>query len=183
MQSLGTAHGSPQGEPFPMVPVGDFQLVDKIFPGMPGDSLLYNSNDLKAMRFQVTMHQREESPTAESKGRNLDLSTPQGRCPVQPARMENLLNPEGSLSGPSHQRHLQTLQAESLCATTNAPLYQKSAMAPVTKTHMVPHPSIGTNPTVTGAAMTKSVASLHSNVQHPHYRCRPPPHGQRRKLA
>ena len=34
------------GEPFPMVPVGDFQLVDKIFPGMPRDSLLYNSDDL-----------------------------------------------------------------------------------------------------------------------------------------
>ena len=29
------------GEPFPMVSVRDFQLVDKIFPGMPGDSLLY----------------------------------------------------------------------------------------------------------------------------------------------
>ena len=34
------------GEPFPMVPVGDFQLVDKIFSGMPGDSLLFNSDDL-----------------------------------------------------------------------------------------------------------------------------------------
>ena len=34
------------GEPFPMVPVGDFHLVDKIFPGMPGDSLLFNSDDL-----------------------------------------------------------------------------------------------------------------------------------------
>ena len=58
------------GEPFPMVPVGDFQLVDKIFPGMPGDSLLYNSDDLAKlwrMRFQVTMHQMEESPTTESK--------------------------------------------------------------------------------------------------------------------
>ena len=59
------------GEPFSMVPVGDFQLVDKIFPGMPGDSLLYNNDDLaklQRMRFQVTMHRMEESPTAESKG-------------------------------------------------------------------------------------------------------------------
>ena len=59
------------GESFPMVPVEDFQLVDKIFPGMPRDSLLYNSDDLtklQKMRFQVTMHQAEESPTAKSKG-------------------------------------------------------------------------------------------------------------------
>ena len=43
------------GEPFPMVPVGHFQLVDKIFSGMPGDSLLYNSDDLAKlwrMRFK-----------------------------------------------------------------------------------------------------------------------------------
>ena len=60
------------GEPFPMVPVGDFQLVDKIFPGMPGESLLYNSDDLaklQRMRFQVTMHWMEELPTTESKER------------------------------------------------------------------------------------------------------------------
>ena len=57
-------------EPFPMVPVGDFQLVNKIFPGMPGDSLLYNSDDLTKlwrMKFQVAMHWTEESPTTESK--------------------------------------------------------------------------------------------------------------------
>ena len=54
-----------------MVSVGDFQLVDKIFPGMPRDSPLYNSDDfsiLQRMRFQVTMHWMKESPTAESKG-------------------------------------------------------------------------------------------------------------------
>ena len=54
-----------------MVSVGDFQFVDKIFPRMPRDSLLYNSDDLtklQRMRFQVTVHQTEESPTAESKG-------------------------------------------------------------------------------------------------------------------
>ena len=31
------------GKPFPLVPVGDLQLEDNIFPGMPGDSLLYTS--------------------------------------------------------------------------------------------------------------------------------------------
>ena len=47
------------GEPFPLVPVGDFQLEDNIFPGTPGDSLLYTSEELtklQKMRFQVAMH-------------------------------------------------------------------------------------------------------------------------------
>ena len=34
------------GKPFPMVAVGDFSLVDKIFPGTPGDSLLFNGDEL-----------------------------------------------------------------------------------------------------------------------------------------
>ena len=34
------------GKPFPMVPVGDFSLVDKIFPGMPGDNLLFKGDEL-----------------------------------------------------------------------------------------------------------------------------------------
>ena len=47
------------GDPFPLVPVGDFQLEDTIFSGMPGDSLLYNSEDLAKLhrlRFKVTTH-------------------------------------------------------------------------------------------------------------------------------
>ena len=163
------------GKPLPMVPVGDFQLVDKIFPGMPRDSLLYNSDDLtklQRMRFQVATHRMEELPTLNPRGRSLNPPAPQGRCTAQPARMENLPNPEGNLSRPPHQRHLQTLQAESLHTTTNAPLHRKNAMAPVTKT-----------PTVTGEARTRRVASPHGNMQHPHYRCCPPPHRQRRSPA
>ena len=34
------------GEPFPLVPVGVFQLEDNIFPRTPGDSLLYTSEEL-----------------------------------------------------------------------------------------------------------------------------------------
>ena len=44
---------------FPLVLVGDFQLEDTIFSGTPGDSLLYNSDDLPKLhrlRFQVTTH-------------------------------------------------------------------------------------------------------------------------------
>ena len=35
-----------EGEVFPMVSVGDFTLEDNIFPGTPGDSLLYTSKEL-----------------------------------------------------------------------------------------------------------------------------------------
>ena len=76
---------------FPMVLVGDFQLVDKIFPRMPGDSLLYNGNDLSKLqriRFHVTIHQTEEWPTAESKGEK-----PQSSCTS--AEMPSLTNKNG----------------------------------------------------------------------------------------
>ena len=47
------------GEPFPLVPVGDIQLEDNIFPRTPGDSPLYTSEELmrlQKMMYQVTMH-------------------------------------------------------------------------------------------------------------------------------
>ena len=58
------------GEPFPLVPVGDFQLEDNIFPRMSGDSLLYNRDDhakLCRMRFQVTTHWTEQTSAVEHK--------------------------------------------------------------------------------------------------------------------
>ena len=58
------------GDPFPLVLVGDFQLEDTIFPRMPGDSLLYNSEDLAKLcrlRFQVMTHQTEQTSTIECK--------------------------------------------------------------------------------------------------------------------
>ena len=42
------------GKPFPMVPVGDFSLVDKIFPGMPGNSLLFNGDKLTKLQRKGT---------------------------------------------------------------------------------------------------------------------------------
>ena len=50
-------------EPFPLVPVRDFQLED-IFLGTPGDSLLYASEKLtklRKMRFQVAMQHPEQT--------------------------------------------------------------------------------------------------------------------------
>ena len=48
------------GKPFPMVTVGDFCQEDKIFLGTPGDSLLFNGNELARL-------QRESCVVATSK--------------------------------------------------------------------------------------------------------------------
>ena len=43
-------------KPYPMVPIGDFSLVDKIFPGSPAGSLLFNGEEfarLKRKGYQV----------------------------------------------------------------------------------------------------------------------------------
>ena len=40
-------------KPFPMVPLGDFSLKDKIFPGAPGDSLLFNGDELAKLQRKV----------------------------------------------------------------------------------------------------------------------------------
>ena len=52
------------GEPYPMAVVGDFYLKDAFFPGSPGDSLLFNEDDLtrfKRKGFCVSTY-REEKP-------------------------------------------------------------------------------------------------------------------------
>ena len=52
------------GEPYPMTATGDFCLMDPIFPGSPGDSLLFkedNLTQLKRKGFHVPTY-REEKP-------------------------------------------------------------------------------------------------------------------------
>ena len=66
-----------------MVPVGDFQLVDKIFPGMPGNSLLFNSDDLtklQKMRFQILTH-KKWPPATKSKEEKPQSSHTLGEAP------------------------------------------------------------------------------------------------------
>ena len=38
------------GEPYPMVAIGDFCLMDPIFPGSPGYSLLFKEDDLNRLK-------------------------------------------------------------------------------------------------------------------------------------
>ena len=72
------------GDPFPLVLVGDFQLEDNIFPRMPGDSLLYNSEDLTKLcrlRFQVTTHQMKQTSAIECKEEKSQSSHSPGEMP------------------------------------------------------------------------------------------------------
>ena len=72
------------GEPFPLVPVGDFQLEDNIFPRILGDSLLYSSDDLTKlcrMRFQVTTHHTEQTSAVEPKEEKSQSSHGSGEMP------------------------------------------------------------------------------------------------------
>ena len=65
------------GKPYPMVPVGDFSLVDKIFPGSPADSLLFNGKELARLKrkgYQVSTFQ-EEKPCPSSPKREEQLSS------------------------------------------------------------------------------------------------------------
>ena len=60
---------------------------------------------------------------------------PWGRYPAQPERRENLPSSEESLPGLHHKECPQIHPAESLHATANAPLHQRSAMIHVKNTH------------------------------------------------
>ena len=58
------------GKPFPMVLVRDFSLEDKIFPGMPGDSLLFNGDKLAKLqkkRCHVPTYREEKLPSSSSR--------------------------------------------------------------------------------------------------------------------
>ena len=58
------------GKPYQMVPVGDFSLVDKIFPGSPVDSLLFNGKELTRLKrkgYQISTFQREKLHSSSAK--------------------------------------------------------------------------------------------------------------------
>ena len=58
------------GEPYPMATAGDFCLVHPLFPGSPGDGLLFKEDDLNRLK---------------TKGFSVSAHCPQGRqTPVSP---------------------------------------------------------------------------------------------------
>ena len=69
---------------FPMVPVGDFNLKDKIFPGMPEDSLLFNGDELMKLqrkRYQILTYREEKPPDSSSQKENPSSSCSSGDIP------------------------------------------------------------------------------------------------------
>ena len=91
------------GEPFPLVPVGGFQLEDNILPGTTGDSLLYTSEELtklQKMRFQVAMH----CPAHEDETSQLSCSS--GEAPSSTHKNGDPPKATGSLGRKSsHHKH------------------------------------------------------------------------------
>ena len=121
-----------------MVPVRDFQLVDKIFPGMPGDSLLFNSDDLtkiQKMRFQIPTYWKEWLPSTESKEEKPQSSHTLGEAPSSTSKEGELPSPEESLPRLHHQERPQTHPTESLHTMANAPLHRRSTMIRVKYSH------------------------------------------------
>ena len=159
------------GDLFPLVLVGDFQLEDTIFPGMPGDSLLYNSEDLTKLhrlRFQVTTHQMEQTSTVECKEEKSQSS-------CSPGDMPSLTSKNGKPSksrGRSPWAPLPKMTADS----PNRKSSHHSKHSPPSKEH---HGSCNKD----SHSSKHWVASPHGNAHHPHHRSCPPSHGQRRSLS
>ena len=88
------------GEPFPLVPVGDFQLEDNIFPGTPSDSLLYTSKELmklRKMRFQVTTHRPTQTLAVRHEDETSQLSHGSGEVPSSTSKNGDPPKATGSL--------------------------------------------------------------------------------------
>ena len=112
-------------EPFPMVPVGDFQLVDKIFPGMPRDSLLFNSDNLtklQKMRFQIPTYLKEWLPGTESKVEKPQSTHTSGEAPSSTNKEGEPLKSRGkSPWAPSPRMSTDSPSRKSLCHSKHPP--------------------------------------------------------------
>ena len=88
------------GEPFPLVPVGDFQLEDNIFPETLGDSLLYTSEELmklQKMKFQVTTHCPAQTLVVRHEDETSQLSRSSGEAPSSTSKNGDLPKATSSL--------------------------------------------------------------------------------------
>ena len=77
------------GKPFPMVPVGDFNLKDKVFLGVPGDSLLFNGDELMKLqrkRYQITTYREENMPDSSSQKEKPSSSHSLGDMPTSTSK-------------------------------------------------------------------------------------------------
>ena len=137
-------------KPYPMVPIGDFSLVDKIFPGSPMDSLLFNGEELTRLKrkgYQISTFQREKlhssSPRREeqlsscSLGDMLGFSSKEGEPPKTSSK-----SPPGLLPIPQAARNHHPAAAKALPGQRNG----------ATKSHTAGPSNIRTNHMGTRAA-------------------------------
>ena len=114
-----------RGEPFPLVSAGDFQLEDNIFPGMPGDSLLYSSDDLaelRRMRFQVTTHRTEQISAVKHKEEKSQSSRNSGEMPSSTSKNGEPSKSRGkSPQAPSSKTTTDSPNRKSLCHNKHSP--------------------------------------------------------------
>ena len=99
------------GKPCPLVLVEDCQLKGNIFPGMPGDSLLYHSDDLaklRRLRFQVTTHRTEQTSAVEHKEEKSQSSHGSGEMPSSTGKNGEPSKSRGKSPWARHQRQPQT---------------------------------------------------------------------------
>ena len=116
-QGLLIYHSS--GKPYPMVPVGDYSLVDKIFPGSPVDSLLFNGEELARLKrkgYQVSTFQeeklhpsspkREEQLSSHSLGDVLGYSSREGEPPKTSSKSPGASLPRAPPNSTSSKKSL-----------------------------------------------------------------------------
>ena len=144
------------GKPYPMVPVGYFSLVDKIFPGSPMDSLLFNGEELTRLKrkgYQISTFQREKSSAFQQskKERTAVLPLLGEMCQVPQASKGSLPRPVAS-----HLRLLHPgLLPIPLAARNHHPAAARALLGlrnGATKSHTLGLPSIRTNHVGTRAA-------------------------------
>ena len=141
-----------------MVPVGNVQLEDKIFPGTPGDSLLYTSKELDMLK-QLGIRLPSMS-LWKNQQRHSNLLAALWKQTALLAEMGNHLKPQAP-------------QPESPHTQSTAHLL-RNTMNPTPRTCTAPHSSTGRSP-----KRTRKIACLHSNIQHLQHR-NPSLHEQRK---
>ena len=155
-------------KPYPMVFIGDFSLVDKIFPGSPMDSLLFNGEELARLKikgYQVSTFQEEKPHPNSPKRKNSCPPAPLEMCWVPPAGRGSLPRPAASHPGLPHPGLLSIpLAARNHHPAAARDLGQRNS---VTKSHTAGLSNIRTNHVGTRAvstALTRKAPSPHASA-------------------
>ena len=92
------------GEPYHMAAAGDFCLMDMLFPGSPGDSLLFKEDDLNRLKrkgFHVSSYREEKPQPTFPKEDKHQSSCIKEHVPSSSCKEEESLKTSGRNSGAS----------------------------------------------------------------------------------